>query len=115
MAKTIEVPEVLLEELRTVARGKRVVFYKQVAERIDIDTSNWRFASQLGPLLDQVNRDEFVNNRPLLSAVVVGKVSGCPGIGFFKCAEELLGVSITDYPKYWSEELQRVYDYWSEH
>lgn len=115
MAKTIEVPEVLLVELRTVAREKRTAPYKQIADSIGIDTSNWRFANQLGPLLDQVNRDEYANGRPLLSAVVVGKSTGYPGIGFFKCVQELLGITVTDNLKYWKEELQRVQEYWSRH
>ncbi len=110
-----EDPQALFDRLRRVARVRGTVFYSDLALSVGIDTGNPHFGSRIGRILDDVNRIEFDQVRPLLSAVVILKDSNMPGSGFFACARELKGYNGKDDLGFWVEELRRVHDYWSRH
>jgi hypothetical protein len=115
MSKIAGGPETLSDTLRAVARSQRTVLYSEVAPIVGIDTGNEHFGALVGRFLDDINRVESAEGRPLLSAVVIGKESGMPGTGFFNCARELRRYSGRDDLAFWIDELQRVYAYWSRH
>ena len=110
-----EIPEVLMEKLRAVARAKTVTYYSDVAPLLGIDTYNEYFGAQVGHVLDKVNRREFAANRPLLSAVVVSKETMQPGSGYYSCARELRRYKGKSDDDEWLGELQKVHDWWSQH
>lgn len=113
--ESTEAPEALYEKLREIARAQKTVIYSEIAPIAGIDTGNPHFAALVGQLLDEINRVEAENGRPLLSAVVIGKDTGMPGRGFFNCARDLKRYSGNDDLEYWLQELQQVYDHWSRH
>ncbi len=109
------VPEELYTRLQAVAREQRTAAYSEVAPVAGVDTANPHFAAVLGAMLDEINRVEAGNGRPLISAVVIGKETGMPGQGFFKCARDLRRYDGKDDLAYWLTELRQVFDYWSRH
>lgn len=104
-----------MEKLRSTARGKELTYYSDIAPLLGIETGNEYFGAQVGRVLDRVNRREFAENRPLLSAVVVSKETKWPGNGYYGCAKDIRRYSGKSDEDAWVEELQRVYDYWSRH
>ena len=63
--------------------------------------------------LDEINRHEHREGRPLLSAVVTHKDGDqMSGDGFFRIAWELGEYQEGDPERYWRQELERVWDYW---
>ena len=63
-------------------------------------------------LLGQISIEENEAERGMLSVVVVHKGGDFrPGPGFFELAQDL-GRDVREPDKFWSEELQRVYDVW---
>lgn len=62
---------------------------------------------------------EYTQGRPMLSAVVVHKPSSSdprmPGKGFFKLASDLGVWNSGTKDKFFSDELGKVYEYWSQH
>jgi hypothetical protein len=91
------------------------VFYSELAPIVGIDTENPHFGALIGRILDDVNRIEFDQGRPLLSAIAISKDGNMPGHGFFECARELRRYAGKDNLGFWVEELRRVHDYWSRH
>lgn len=103
----------LYARLQSIAREQLTATYSEVAPTAGVDTANPHFAAVLGTRLDEINRMEAENGRPLISAVVIGKETGMPGQGFFTCARDLRRYSGKDDLAYWLTELRQVYDYWS--
>jgi hypothetical protein len=115
-SKRVEVPLALYERLREIARsGEEPTNYKAVAPFAGIIPKGQGFMTKLRPLLDEINDREHAADRPLLSAVVVAKKTGIPGVGFFTYARGLGLHTGTDDRAYWQVELQKVRDYWSRH
>jgi len=65
----------------------------------------------LSYLLFFINLREYVEERPLLSAIVLHEGGSEPGVGFFKLAE-FLDLDCSDRVKFHSEEMKRVMAYW---
>ena len=76
------------------------------------DTGKSRAA--IGPLLDEINRHEHLEGRPMLSVVVVHKDTTDPGLGFIACAEDLGLFKAADDKKAFVEaERARVFKTWA--
>ncbi len=72
----------------------------------------------MGRMLAKLCEGEVREGRPMLGSVVVRKDRGIPGGGYFREAQRLRGVSMcTDAQRraFWAQEVERVYQYWSEH
>jgi hypothetical protein len=68
----------------------------------------------IGPLLDEINRHEHLEGRPLISVVVVHKGTMDPGPGFLMCAEDLGVFKVGDNKKAFVEaERARVFKMWA--
>ena len=70
----------------------------------------------LAALLGQINVLEHEEGRPLISAVVVSKDTGEPGVGFWNLAEGVgfkIGDTIEQREAFWLDALADVY--WSSH
>ena len=62
--------------------------------------------------LDEINKYEQRDGRPLLSAVVIHKDDDrMPGVGFFRMAWELGQYKGEDPEQFWVRELERVWNY----
>jgi hypothetical protein len=69
---------------------------------------------EVGHLLGEIAEDEYLQGRPMLSAVAVG-VSGKPGPGLFSLARELgklKGDSGEAEKRFWEEERDKCYSTW---
>ena len=106
--------EAIYEELKKVARDKKLITYSDIGEKIGVRAND----PELWQMLDKINRQEHEQGRPMLSAVVVqkeGNVYGAPGDGFFKLARELSVFRGGNKYVFWASELNVVYNYWSTH
>lgn len=65
----------------------------------------------MGRMLYHIATYEQRLGRPMLTALVV-KASGLPGDGFFELAEQF-GRDVSDNDQMWSQELERVREFWS--
>ena len=67
----------------------------------------------VGPLLDDLNRSEHEDGRPLLSSIVVHKGTAMPGDGFFVCARELGRFERkVDRAEFAHREQEAVFEFW---
>lgn len=73
-----------------------------------------RSRAVIGPLLDEINRHEVLQGRPLLSVIVVHKGTTEPGDMFFGCAEDLKRYRPGDNKgKFVDQEREAVYKTWA--
>jgi len=94
--------------------------YSEIVERIhSIPWPQGPFThngAQIGRLLGDVSVQEWLENRPLLSALVVRADERSPGRGFFELASELGLLSSTSEEaklRFWSSEVAACYETWS--
>jgi hypothetical protein len=102
----------LLGRLRDKASRKMTVYYYEIADVAGLSVDDPFFDIRIGEKLDEVNRFEHAQGRPLLSAIVISKESGRPGEGFFTCAQELGVYAGEDRDQFWAIQLKRVHDRW---
>ena len=94
----------LRQKLIEVAKSKGTISYLEL--RPDAPQT-------LAAPLDEINKYEQGEGRPLLSAVVVHKEGdGMPGVGFFTIAWELGQYGGGEADQDWKQELKRVWGYW---
>ena len=104
------------EVLLRVAKERRIITYRELAHEADVPDAGkpYIWFSHLPGVLDEINRFEYKDGRPMLSTVVVNKRKGVPGLGFFALAEELflLCEGSTDEEKelFHKIELHSVYE-----
>ena len=100
-----EIDDDLRQRLIQTARRKVTVTYSELSP--EAPRAIW-------PMLDQVNRYEVAEGRPMLTAVVVTKEARKPGIGFFTQARTLGRFDGNNWDDFWQRELQEVWDYWND-
>lgn len=107
--KEMEEPvRIVYEKMVKVAKDEDCVYYGEIASLIGLPPRSLKIFA----ILDGINRNEHSAGRPLLSAVVIKKMSGIPGKGFFNLAKELGLYKGSRERKYWLKEIRRVHDYW---
>ncbi len=79
---------IVKNELITAARYRGTVIYKEIAHLMGLPLSGNYMGLEIGRILGEISEDEFLQDRPLLSAVAVG-ASEEPGDGFYVLAREL--------------------------
>ena len=114
LANDPNIPVAFVEYLRNKARKRELVTYREIASLLGIDTGNEYFGIHVGRVLDSLNRSEFGQSRPLISAIVVSADSGQPGSGYYGCARDLRRYRGDDFEER-AREVGRVHDYWSRH
>lgn len=70
------------------AQHRGLVTYQEIAEAVGLPLSGNHMGREIGGLLGTISMNELDNDRPMLSAIVVG-TSGKPGEGFYAWAKEL--------------------------
>ena len=103
----------IYEKLKEVARSQGIIYYSDIAPMagLNMDLPSDRYA--IGVILDEINRREHAQGRPMLSAVVVHKDSLKPGQGFFTLARSLGKLVGNDEDSFYIRELRKVHDYWA--
>ena len=106
--------EEIRDKLIESAIQKNTISYSDVGEVVGLDMANPGDRTKLGNILDEINREEHENGRPLLSVLVVQKESGHPGKGFFELARELSKQKpYEENNTFYANELKRVFDCWA--
>lgn len=97
-----------------VAKSERVISYSELCAMLK--SAYIHFHSPfLTRLLIEIGQEEHEAGRPILPAVVVSKTSGIPGAGYFKSGDGETDESTDDPKVLWQADLERLFDYWSEH
>jgi len=109
--------EVVYARLLEKARSKGLVFYQEVGSLVGLDMGSPDDRNRIADILDEIERCEDAEGRPMISALVVRADTDVPGAGFFKCARELGKLSGPDKEEsrlaFWCDEVKRVYGYWA--
>jgi len=103
----------IFNELVNVSKNRGTITYNILAKRSGLDSyANWRFL--IWEYLDEINRREVEEGRPMITAVAVREDSGIPGDGFWDCAYYTCKVwdGNGSKEKFWRNELDRVWHYW---
>ena len=110
------------EKLKEVARrrgmhGDGIITYTELNEECNLNLNYdvIKDRNEIAHILGEISKEEYKNNRPLLSAVVVLKGSHppVPAFGFFNLMEELkLRKKGESKNIFFVKELVRVQDYW---
>ncbi|MFQ5793804.1 MAG: restriction endonuclease [Candidatus Bipolaricaulia bacterium] len=109
----VSINEMIRARLIEAARAGQTITYSEIASmltdsHLDVEPD----LDLIERVLMTVSREEHNEGRPLLSAVVVLPESECPGERFFALAQELGAYDGVDDSRFFSQELQRVYEYW---
>lgn len=101
----------------SAARKRALLHYADIANIIGIPISHFSYmSSEIGRILGEISINENLNNRPMLSAVVIGKEKKKPGKGFFILAKQLCKLNYNATEKketdFWKKELNDVYSTW---
>ena len=107
--------DILLNHLELLAQAGNMIYYREAAQLVGMSQRSSEFFT----LLDNINRHERGECRPLITALVVlnpnGGVREMPGEGFFTLAAELgLQQEGEDDYEFWMAELERVYEHWGQ-
>lgn len=94
------------------AKARHLITYSELTNMLQTAYIHYH-SHVLTQLLTDIGREEAAAGRPILPALVVAKQTGRPGPGYFKAAP---GETESDDPiREWEDEVQRLYDYWSNH
>lgn len=107
-----------IEEMRAVlierARMQQTITYSELALSMSIYLHPHSYT--FGNIMRLVCREALAKGQGQLCALIVSKVTGMPGGGYFK------GISPTpddatafDAESYWRRDLDAVFAYWAEH
>ncbi len=104
------------EKVRTLliktAAENRTVNYKDVFEAMGLSGGNYA-SKEAGYLLGEISERMVAEGKPMLSALVVAKVSGRPGSGFFNLAispgELPVGATREQEEEFWSSEIKAIF------
>jgi hypothetical protein len=104
--------QAIYNKLQAVARAHKLTNYTEMGALVGLDPHD----SRLWAMLDEINRFEYENKRPMISALVISKEENRPGSGFWVCASDLGKFNKGDDEDiFWSNELRSVWDYWASH
>ena len=108
--------EALYVQLQEVAGNESLTTYQEAGDVVELDMDNPLDRNTIAAMLDEINKYEASQGRPMLSAVVVhAGEDNMPGRGFFECARGLGKPVSRDRLAeigFWAKEVRRVYEYW---
>jgi hypothetical protein len=93
------------------AKARQLITYSELTRMLQTAYVHYH-SHVLTRLLIDIGSEEHAAGRPILPALVVAKQTGRPGPGYFKLAPG--ETEISDPIEEWEQEVQRVYQYWSQ-
>ncbi len=99
-------------ELVRAAEYQGVTTYQDIAVIMGLPLTGNHMQRETGQILGEISEDEVEADRPMLSAVAVGK-NGRPGRGFYACAKGLgLVRTEAEDEAFWKRQKLALYDVW---
>lgn len=95
-----------------LARMRRPISYSDLAAHLQTAYIHYR-APAFGKILHEIAREDEAAGRPGLAVLVVNKLTGICGAGFFKEAAAC-GFDVSDPEALWRSQFEQVCDYWGE-
>lgn len=105
-------------KLIKIAKKGGIISYQDISSQcnLKLNMQNISDRNKLAGLLGDISIFEVNNNRHMLSVVVINQTENKSGSGFFELAEQLglYNGSNNDFQreKFFSDELNKCYDYW---
>ncbi|MCB8945211.1 MAG: hypothetical protein H6658_15805 [Ardenticatenaceae bacterium] len=102
-------------ELIRAAQYGGLTTYQAVAQIMGLPLQGSHMGREVGIMLGEISENELAQERPMLSAIVVG-VSGVPGPGFAAIARQLGKLDSEDKADemaFWEREKTAVYQTWA--
>ncbi len=103
-------------KLIKIAEKGETINYGKIGDMMSLPQGQY-MGQQVGIICDEINNDEHINGRPMLSAVVIRKDWEMPGDGFFECAKSLRkfdGNTEREKRIFWQNEIKKVYKEWQD-
>lgn len=103
------------DEMIQAARNGTTITYRDIADIMGLRPSGHHMGKEVGQMSGEISEDEYLQGRPMLSAVAISAVRRKPGPGFFGLARELGRLqdsSEKDEGRFWAAEKAAVYDTW---
>jgi hypothetical protein len=111
-AKWNDIKNEMRQIMVELAKSGQTISYSELCAMLKTAYLHYH-SPMLTTLLIEIGSEEAQAGRPILPAVVVGKQSGIPGLGYFKVA--IGEAEIADPQAHWQNDLQQLFDYWSKH
>ena len=106
----------LYETLVQKASERALISYSDAGAIVDLDMADPKDRNELAGMLDRINHEEALANRPMVSAIVVHADDQTPGNGFYECARGLGRLTVNDSLvelEFWISEVHAVFERWS--
>jgi hypothetical protein len=100
------------EAMIAAAKARQLLTYTDLAlalPSVYLNPGSFVFAH----LMREVCRAEWEQSGTMLCALVVSRLTGIPGAGYFR-GMAALGEDVSDAEAAWRAEVERAFDYWSE-
>ncbi len=107
--------QIIHHAIARAARRQELLTYNDLAPLVGLDLRKPEHWTQLGGILGRISRREHEHGRPLLTAIVVARLTGMPTGRFFTTAREFgvyAGTTDDDDRHFFSAEVDRVYAAW---
>lgn len=102
------------ERCKETARNEDLITYSDLVLGTGLSTESEVGRIQISQILGMIGEDEAAAGRPLITAVVVHKGEGTPGVGFYDLAQRCNKLRLgQDRYEFWVGELKKVYQYWA--
>lgn len=105
--------QTIYSEIVEVAKNRDCIYDSELASLASLSEYSSDDQGLIFIILDNISRFEYLSGRPLLTAVVIGKYTDMPGVGFFDLAKKLGEYDGNNHERYWHKELRRVHNYWA--
>ena len=106
----------IYSELIQAARHRGTVTYQELALVVGLPLTGNYMGKRLGEILGAISQNEYLENRPMLSALGV-TTNGKPGGGFFKLAHEFGLIDSDDSERhhaFWETQVRQCYEIWQQ-
>ena len=110
--------EILYNELKRLAREKRLAAYSEVAPLIGLSMDVEEDRNEIAEKLGEIATHEHSERRPMLTALIVHRGNdNNPGEGFYSIAKRLQlfdgSRDSIDRVTFWSNQVTQVHNYWA--
>lgn len=93
------------------AKNKEIVSYSDLAKKTEI--IKFKPNSKIfNIMLSEISKEEYSSGRGLLTALLYKTGGKTPGYRLYNIAISL-GLEVSDNPEMWSNERNKVFEYWS--
>lgn len=102
-----------------LAKNRSLINYQELSDVCDLDLNMAKKSdrSKITRILEKIATYEFLENRPILSVIIIGKASNIPGNRFYSILSDLGVLKRNPDQKekimFFIDQVNSVHNYWS--